>query len=145
MHNLHLLLFLTAAIGPAASPQSGVVSAIPSTGISALTNTANLKSIPLTPPQLRRETRPSPECIDVNGGELQCCRTLQSGDQELVRWLAKTYEYNMTPDVVNGLNCDGDVESWPGVKMCCRVTKLSPLLSMWCESPNDKTPYYAAA
>ncbi|EHA50290.1 hypothetical protein MGG_14879 [Pyricularia oryzae 70-15] len=140
MHNLHLLLFLTAAIGPAASPQSGVVSAISSTGISALTSSTNLESIPLPPPQLRRETQPSPECLEVNGGEQQCCRALQSGDQELVRWLAKIYGYNMTPDVVNGLKCDGDVENCSGVKMCCRVTKLSPLLSMWCESPNDRKP-----
>ncbi|TLS23251.1 uncharacterized protein PpBr36_06485 [Pyricularia pennisetigena] len=140
MHTVHLVLFLTAAIGPAASPQSGVVSAIPSIGISTLTNNTKLESVRLLPPELTRETRPSAECLDVNGGELQCCRTLQSGDQELVRWLAKTYEYNMTPDVVNGLNCDGEVESCTGVKMCCRITKLSPLLSLWCEPPNDKTP-----
>ncbi|KAB5536191.1 hypothetical protein GE09DRAFT_343111 [Coniochaeta sp. 2T2.1] len=85
------------------------------------------------PPKLLQTVNPSPECAAVNKGELQCCRATVAGDVQLVEWIAKVYGYELNPDDVNGLNCDKDLDSCPGVKVCCKVTALNPLLSLWCQ------------
>ncbi|KAK8120442.1 hypothetical protein PG999_004562 [Apiospora kogelbergensis] len=85
------------------------------------------------PPKLIWTPRPSPQCAAVNGGELQCCRGALAGDQPLIVFLAQLYGYNLNPNDVNGLVCDDQLDKCPGVKMCCQVTALSPLVSLYCQ------------
>ncbi|KAL8404803.1 hypothetical protein RB594_009614 [Gaeumannomyces avenae] len=91
----------------------------------------NLLAMP--PPKMLRTTTQSPECAAVNGGELQCCRATLAGDVQLVVWLAGIYGYKLNPNDINGVNCDSETAACPGVKVCCQVTTLSPLLSLWCQ------------
>ncbi|EJT75563.1 hypothetical protein GGTG_05496 [Gaeumannomyces tritici R3-111a-1] len=92
-----------------------------------------LDLLAMPPPEMLRTTRRSPECAAINGGELQCCRGTMAGDVQLVVWLAKLYGYKLNPNDINGVNCDGEIATCPGVKVCCQVTALSPLLSLWCQ------------
>ncbi|KAK8096337.1 uncharacterized protein PG998_014205 [Apiospora kogelbergensis] len=85
------------------------------------------------PPKLIWTPRPSSQCAAVNGGELQCCRGALAGDQPLIVFLAQLYGYNLNPNDVNGLVCDDQLDKCPGVKMCCQVTALSPLVSLYCQ------------
>ncbi|OIW26610.1 hypothetical protein CONLIGDRAFT_481862 [Coniochaeta ligniaria NRRL 30616] len=85
------------------------------------------------PPKLLQTVNPSPECAAINQGELQCCRAMVAGDVQLVVWIAMVYGYNLNPNDINGLNCDNNLDACPGVKVCCQVTALNPLLSLWCQ------------
>ncbi|KAK7923494.1 hypothetical protein PG985_007565 [Apiospora marii] len=116
----------TALPEPAADP--GLIS-----GLADATKTllGNLGNAP--PPKLLWTPSPSPQCAAVNGGELQCCRGALAGDQPLVVFLAQLYGYRLNPNDVNGLVCDDQLDQCPGVKMCCQVTALSPLLSLYCQ------------
>ncbi|RKU42551.1 hypothetical protein DL546_005952 [Coniochaeta pulveracea] len=87
------------------------------------------------PPKVLRTPEKSPECAPVNQGELMCCRATVAGDLQLVVWLAMVYGYDLNPNDINGLNCDGELDTCPGVKICCQVTALTPLLALWCQSP----------
>jgi len=57
------------------------------------------------PPRFLQTVKPSPQCANINQGELQCCRGTLAGDQQLVVWLAKVYGYRLNPNDVNGVNC----------------------------------------
>ncbi|KAL8377291.1 hypothetical protein RB595_008127 [Gaeumannomyces hyphopodioides] len=92
-----------------------------------------LKLLAAPPPENLHTTTPSPECAGVNGGELQCCRGTLAGDQQVVVFLAKLYGYSLNRNDINGVNCDSNIAECPGVKVCCQVTALSPLLSLWCQ------------
>lgn len=85
------------------------------------------------PPKLLQTVNPSPECAAINQGELQCCRAMVAGDIQLVVWIAMIYGYNLNPNDINGVNCDNNLDACPGVKVCCQVTALNPLLSLWCQ------------
>ncbi|KAK1767297.1 hypothetical protein QBC33DRAFT_64815 [Phialemonium atrogriseum] len=84
------------------------------------------------PPPILRTTHPSPQCAAINQGQLMCCRATVAGDIQLVVWLAELYGYNLNPNDINGLNCDTNIDTCPGVKVCCQVTGLTPLLALWC-------------
>ncbi|KAK7941362.1 uncharacterized protein PG986_013749 [Apiospora aurea] len=117
-----------ASPSPSPNPDPALIS-----GLTDATKTllGNLGNAP--PPKLLWTPRPSPQCAAVNGGELQCCRGALAGDQPLVVFLAQLYGYKLNPNDVNGLVCDGQLDKCPGVKMCCQVTALSPLLSLYCQ------------
>ncbi|KAK8140139.1 hypothetical protein PG984_000205 [Apiospora sp. TS-2023a] len=117
------ITFLLAA--PAAAialpePAPGLIS-----GLTDATKTllGNLGNAP--PPKLLWTPRPLTP--------LQCCRGALAGDQPLVVFLAQLYGYKLNPNDVNGLVCDDELDQCPGVKMCCQVTALSPLLSLYCQ------------
>jgi hypothetical protein len=106
------------------------------------------------PPPLIYTQHPSPECAVTkggNGGELQCCRAAIAGDQPIVEFLAKIYGYKLNRNDVNGVVCkshcpisspdplgaqmmvtdtnyicsgDNQIDTCPGVRMCCQVTAL---------------------
>jgi len=58
------------------------------------------------PPPILQTTKPSPECANINKGELMCCRATVAGDIQLVVWLAALYGYKLNPNDINGLNCE---------------------------------------
>ncbi|KAJ8128002.1 hypothetical protein O1611_g5635 [Lasiodiplodia mahajangana] len=102
--------------------------------ISLLANIGNAE-----PPQIIYTPNPSPECAKSaggNGGELQCCRATLAGDLPIVVFLAKIYGYNLNPNDVNGLVCDNSIQDCPGVRVCCEVTALTPLVSLYCADYN---------
>ncbi|KAI3318994.1 hypothetical protein HD806DRAFT_299694 [Xylariaceae sp. AK1471] len=102
--------------------------------ISLLGNLGNFE-----PPPLIYTPHPSPECAKTkggNGGELQCCRAAIAGDLPIVVFLAKIYGYNLNPNDVNGVVCDNQLDNCPGVRMCCEVTALNPLVSLYCADYN---------
>ncbi|RWA12520.1 hypothetical protein EKO27_g2583 [Xylaria grammica] len=102
--------------------------------ISLLGNIGNFE-----PPPLIYTPNPSVECaksVGGNGGQLQCCRVAIAGDQPIVEFLAKIYGYNLNPNDVNGLVCDDDLAGCPGVRLCCEVTALNPLVSLYCADYN---------
>lgn len=121
---------LSAPAGATPHPQPEAAAA-KQQGLPVVDPLLNLLAMP--PPKMLRTTKKSPECAAVNGGELQCCRAMFAGDQQLVVWLAKIYGYSLNPNDINGVNCDGEIDTCPGVKVCCQVTSLSPLLSLWCQ------------
>lgn len=137
---MHYQQTLASAAAAAAVIFSGLAGATPHPQPEALVPRSNLPVVdPLLnllanpPPERLHTTKPSPQCKAVNGGELQCCRAMFAGDQQLVVWLAKIYGYQLNPNDINGLNCDDRLDNCPGVLVCCQVTALSPLLSMWCQ------------
>ncbi|KAJ9145334.1 hypothetical protein NKR23_g5437 [Pleurostoma richardsiae] len=85
------------------------------------------------PPELLKTTNPSPECAAVNNGELMCCRAAVAGDLQPIVWLAAAYGYYLNPNDVNGLDCDSNLDACPGIKMCCQVALLTPLVALWCQ------------
>lgn len=85
------------------------------------------------PPDLLWTPNPSAECAGVNAGELQCCRGSLAGDLPIVVFLAKVYGFELNPNDVNGILCDSELDECPGVKLCCQVTALNPLLSLYCQ------------
>ncbi|KAH8886991.1 hypothetical protein GQ53DRAFT_598003, partial [Thozetella sp. PMI_491] len=85
------------------------------------------------PPPILRTTSTSPECANINQGELMCCRGTLAGDVQPVVFLAALYGYYLNPNDVNGINCDSNLATCPGVKVCCQVTGLKPLLALWCQ------------
>ncbi|KAH7029090.1 uncharacterized protein B0I36DRAFT_363679 [Microdochium trichocladiopsis] len=88
------------------------------------------------PPDILWTPNPSPQCAAVNGGELTCCQATLAGDLPLLVYLAETYGYELNPNDVNGIYCGVlPVSSCPGVKLCCQVTALNPLLSLFCQDP----------
>ncbi|KAJ1325849.1 hypothetical protein MN608_09047 [Microdochium nivale] len=88
------------------------------------------------PPDILWTPKPSPQCAAVNGGELTCCQASLAGDLPLVVFLAGTYGYALNPNNVNGIYCGQfPVTACPGVKLCCQVTALNPLLSLYCQDP----------
>ncbi|KAI0148649.1 hypothetical protein GGR57DRAFT_237633 [Xylariaceae sp. FL1272] len=94
------------------------------------------------PPALLWTPQPSPECAiskGGNGGQLQCCRAIVAGDQPIVVFLAEIYGYLLNPNDVNGLVCDQALETCPGVRACCQVTALNPLLSLYCADYNPSS------
>ncbi|KAI1822228.1 hypothetical protein F4861DRAFT_412544 [Xylaria intraflava] len=98
--------------------------------ISLLGNVGNFE-----PPPLIYTPHPSPQCEKSNGGnggELQCCRDTIAGDLPIVVFLAEIYGYNLNPNDVNGLVCDNNLDNCPGVRVCCEVTALNPLVSLYC-------------
>ncbi|KAI1291654.1 hypothetical protein F5Y03DRAFT_28785 [Xylaria venustula] len=102
--------------------------------ISLLENIGNFE-----PPELLQTTDPSPECAvkrGGNGGHLQCCRATVAGDLPVVVFLAKVIGYNLNPNDVNGAVCDDQLDECPGVRVCCEVTLLNPLLSLYCADYN---------
>ncbi|KAI1198859.1 hypothetical protein F5X97DRAFT_137600 [Nemania serpens] len=91
------------------------------------------------PPALLTTRHPSPECAvsaGGNGGALQCCRATVAGDLPLVVFLAAVYGYALNPNDVNGAVCDDKVSECPGVRLCCEVTALNPLVSLYCADYN---------
>ncbi|KAI1183904.1 hypothetical protein F5B17DRAFT_107675 [Nemania serpens] len=91
------------------------------------------------PPTLITTQHPSPECAvsaGGNGGALQCCRAVVAGDLPLVVFLADVYGYALNPNDVNGLVCDDSLSECPGVRVCCEVTALNPLVSLYCADYN---------
>jgi hypothetical protein len=85
------------------------------------------------PPTFLWTPHPSPECAAINQGELKCCYATVAGDLPLVQWLAGVYGYQLNPNDVNGIYCDDDVATCAGVTLCCQVTALNPLLSLYCQ------------
>ena len=59
----------------------------------------------IDPPRFLQTVKPSPQCANINQGELQCCRGTLAGDQQVVVWLAKVYGYRLNPNDINGVNC----------------------------------------
>ena len=84
----------------APEPEPGLLSAVD--GI--VRPILNLGASP--PPTFLKAKNPSPECTNINQGELMCCRGTVAGDQQVVVWLAKLYGYNLNPNDINGLNCE---------------------------------------
>ncbi|KAI0000260.1 hypothetical protein F4779DRAFT_635684 [Xylariaceae sp. FL0662B] len=87
------------------------------------------------PPPFLQTPDPSLECAGINGGSLQCCDGSLAGDVEPVVLLAGLLGYPLNPDDVNGVLChnSGNADACPGVKLCCQVTALNPLLSLYCQ------------
>lgn len=109
---MHYQQTLASAAAAAAVIFSGLAGATPHPQPEALVPRSNLPVVdPLLnllanpPPERLHTTKPSPQCKAVNGGELQCCRAMFAGDQQLVVWLAKIYGYQLNPNDINGLNC----------------------------------------
>ncbi|KLU85580.1 hypothetical protein MAPG_04603 [Magnaporthiopsis poae ATCC 64411] len=127
------VIALSGAAGATPHPQPEALAQLSNT-LSVVDPLLSLLAAP--PPKLLRTTNPSPQCAAVNGGELQCCRATVAGDIQLVVWLAKIYGYKLNPNDINGLNCDNQLDKCPGVKVCCQVTTMSPLLSLWCQDNN---------
>ncbi|KAH9904309.1 hypothetical protein F4778DRAFT_789894 [Xylariomycetidae sp. FL2044] len=95
---------------------------------------ANIGNAP--PPSIAWTPDPSPACAAVNGGELQCCQGTLAGDLPLVVFLAELYGYELNPNDVNGISCQhSGAVACPGVTLCCQVTALNPLLSLYCVDP----------
>ncbi|KAI0185249.1 hypothetical protein EV127DRAFT_441996 [Xylaria flabelliformis] len=91
------------------------------------------------PPALLYTPHPSLQCAASKGGNdgaLQCCRATVAGDLPIVVFLAAIYGYNLNPNDVNGLVCDDQIQDCPGVRLCCQVTALNPLLSLYCADYN---------
>ncbi|KAI0903295.1 hypothetical protein F4824DRAFT_185129 [Ustulina deusta] len=91
------------------------------------------------PPEFLTTPDPSPECakeVGGNGGQLQCCRVTVAGDLPIVVFLADVIGYNLNPNDINGVICDDEIDDCPGVRVCCEVTLLSPLLSLYCADYN---------
>ncbi|GAP90637.1 hypothetical protein SAMD00023353_4800470 [Rosellinia necatrix] len=91
------------------------------------------------PPKIIWTPNQSPECAKSKGGndgQLQCCRAAVAGDLPIVVFLANIYGYHLNPNDVNGLVCDGQISDCPGVRMCCQVTALNPLVSLYCADYN---------
>jgi hypothetical protein len=57
------------------------------------------------PPAILQTQVHSPECADVNKGELLCCRGTVAGDLQPIVFLAALYGYDLNPNDVNGLDC----------------------------------------
>ncbi|KAI0096812.1 hypothetical protein F4776DRAFT_556102 [Hypoxylon sp. NC0597] len=85
------------------------------------------------PPAIIWTPNPSPECAAINKGELQCCQGTLAGDLPLIQFLAAVYGYHLNPNDINGILCNDQLETCPGVKVCCQVTALKPLLSLYCQ------------
>ncbi|KAI1349020.1 hypothetical protein F5Y01DRAFT_195509 [Xylaria sp. FL0043] len=91
------------------------------------------------PPDFLSTPDPSPECATErggNGGQLQCCRATVAGDLPVVVDLADVIGYKLNPNDINGVICDDQLDECPGVRVCCEVTALSPLLSLYCADYN---------
>lgn len=102
--------------------------------ISLLANLGNAE-----PPAILYTPHPSAECAASkggNGGQLQCCRATVAGDLPIVVFLAAVYGYNLNPNDVNGVVCDDQIQNCPGVRVCCEVTALNPLVSLYCADYN---------
>ncbi|KAL7619649.1 hypothetical protein AAE478_010190 [Parahypoxylon ruwenzoriense] len=85
------------------------------------------------PPTFLWTPAPSPQCAAINQGALQCCQGSLAGDLPVIQFLAALYGYQLNPNDVNGILCDGNLDGCPGVKLCCQVTALNPLLSLYCQ------------
>ncbi|KAI1385637.1 uncharacterized protein F4822DRAFT_350050 [Hypoxylon trugodes] len=85
------------------------------------------------PPEIIWTPSPSPECAAINQGELQCCQGSLAGDLPLIQFLAAVYGYKLNPNDVNGILCNDNLATCPGVKVCCQVTALNPLASLYCQ------------
>ncbi|KAI0381268.1 hypothetical protein F5Y04DRAFT_79347 [Hypomontagnella monticulosa] len=85
------------------------------------------------PPEIIWTPKPSAECATINQGELQCCLGTVAGDLPLIVFLAGLYGYKLNPNDVNGISCNENLAACPGVKMCCQVTALNPILSLYCQ------------
>ncbi|KAI0460594.1 hypothetical protein F5B21DRAFT_14443 [Xylaria acuta] len=93
------------------------------------------------PPAILWTPHPSPQCAASKGGNdgaLQCCRVTVAGDLPIVVFLAAVYGYNLNPNDVNGLVCDDQIQDCPGVRLCCQVTALNPLVSLYCADYNPQ-------
>ncbi|CAJ2509308.1 Uu.00g143340.m01.CDS01 [Anthostomella pinea] len=144
---LTLVLLSTACITTASASLLPSSLALPSTPSNTYTQTtASSLTTPLNPvqtllgslgnappPTILWTPHPSPECAAINGGTLQCCRGSLAGDQPPVVFLASVYGYALNPNDVNGVGCDDNLHACPGVKLCCQVTALNPLLSLYCQ------------
>ncbi|KAK8055057.1 hypothetical protein PG993_000284 [Apiospora rasikravindrae] len=105
------LLPFTAQASPYPDPDPALLSTLTDATKTLLGNLGNAP-----PPKLLWTPRPSPQCA-----------------APLVVFLAQLYGYKLNPNDVNGLVCDDQLDKCPGVKMCCQVTALSPLLSLYCQ------------
>ena len=56
------------------------------------------------PPILQTQVK-SPECANINQGELMCCRGIIAGDLQPVVFVAALFGYNLNPNDINGLDC----------------------------------------
>ncbi|KAI0545950.1 hypothetical protein F4679DRAFT_443225 [Xylaria curta] len=91
------------------------------------------------PPALLYTPHPSSQCAASKGGNdgtLQCCRATVAGDLPIVVFLAAIYGYSLNPNDVNGLVCEDQIQDCPGVRLCCQVTALNPLVSLYCADYN---------
>ncbi|KAI1139326.1 hypothetical protein F5Y05DRAFT_424957 [Hypoxylon sp. FL0543] len=86
-----------------------------------------------SPPDIVWTPNPSPECAAINKGELQCCQGTLAGDLPVIQFLAAVYGYQLNANDVNGVMCNDKLDNCPGVKVCCQVTALNPLLSLYCQ------------
>ena len=103
---LFALLAPLAVATPAAAPEPA-----PEPGLLGL----NLPHIPLVdallalgaspPPPILRTQVKSPECANINQGELMCCRGTIAGDLQPVVFLAALYGYHLNPNDINGIDC----------------------------------------
>ncbi|KAI1412066.1 hypothetical protein F5Y13DRAFT_164237 [Hypoxylon sp. FL1857] len=85
------------------------------------------------PPEIIWTPNPSPECATINRGELQCCLGTLAGDLPLIQFLAAVYGYHLNPNDISGILCNDQLDTCPGVKVCCQVIALNPLLSLYCQ------------
>jgi hypothetical protein len=119
---IFLVSLLSVAVGsPTASPEPGLLGSVLS-AINSDVVAPVLDILALPPPTFLQTFQPSPQCANVNQGELLCCRATVAGDVQPVVWLASVYGYSLNPNDVNGLNCDTNVTSCPGTNLCCQVT-----------------------
>ncbi|KAI0835932.1 hypothetical protein F5Y06DRAFT_299032 [Hypoxylon sp. FL0890] len=120
------LILLSNFVLSAPSPESSPISLEPILNV--------LKGIGnAPPPEIIWTPNPSPECAAINKGELQCCQGSLAGDLPVIQFLAALYGYQLTPNDVNGVLCNDKLDGCPGVKVCCQVTALNPLLSLYCQ------------
>jgi len=79
-----------------------------------------------TPPLMT--TTPSPQCLAVNKGKLQCCSAIIDGGNPTVQFLAKLAGYQLTKNTINGMFCKfvllcvdeirTSVAAWKNIALC---------------------------
>jgi len=127
-----LPLFALADASPAAAPDPSLLGGVISTlGDDVVKPVLDLAALP--PPTFLQTFQPSPQCANINQGQMLCCRATVAGDLQPVTWLASVYGYSLNANDINGVDCDTNIASCPGVNLCCQVTFLTPLLALWCQ------------
>jgi hypothetical protein len=101
----------------------GTVSAVNTDIVKPILNLAAL-----SPPTFLQTFKPSPECANINQGQMMCCRATLAGDMQPVVFLAQLYGYSLNANDVNGIDCDNNTATCPGVNLCCQTTFMVCLL-----------------
>jgi len=107
-----------------------------------------------TPPLMTMS--PSPQCLALNQGTIQCCSAIFDGGNPAVQFLAKVAGYQLTKNTINGLFCELCPPNYSGQerkknsadrvggigqqeiaecrapmhKLCCQVVALVQLFSL---------------